>query len=282
MNDISDNLLQKEKELFFSTYKRLNITFERGEGCYLYRDNGQKVLDMFAGLAVNVLGYHHPEIIDAVNKQAAKYIHVSNLFYQLPQIEFAEKLTGITGYKKIFLCNSGTEAAETAIKITRKYFSHSDALKGDSDKKEIIAFSGSFHGRTMGALSLTARPAYRKSFEPFLPNVKHLEYNSVEQLKSCINDYTAAVFLEFIQGEGGIIPADNIFIKELFKLREKYSFLIIADEIQSGVGRTGKFFSFEHFGVLPDIVLLAKGIGGGLPLGAVLGNERVKDVFFLW
>jgi acetylornithine aminotransferase len=279
MSESLENLIQKDKELFFNTYKRLRVSFVRGEGCYLYDSNGRKVLDMFAGLAVNILGYNHTRVIEAIHNQAAKYVHVSNIFYQSAQIEFALKLIKLSGYKKVFLCNSGTEATETAIKITRKYFSAKEKKINNSNTLDIVAFTGSFHGRTMGALSLTERPAYRAGYEPFLPNVKHLKFNSVENLNAEINENTAAVFLEFIQGESGINQANTGFINSLFELRKKYGFLIIADEIQAGSGRTGKFFSFSHYGVSPDIILLAKGIGGGLPLGAVIGNERVENVF---
>jgi predicted acetylornithine/succinylornithine family transaminase len=245
---------------------------ERGEGCYLYTTGGRKILDMFGGLAVNVLGYNHPAMSKAIEDQVKKYIHVSNLFYQEKQLALAQKIKNLSGFSKVFFCNSGTEAVEAAIKATRKFFI-------GSQKKTLVSFSGSFHGRTMGALSLTARKKYRDQFEPLLPNVIHLNFNSVPELEKNINHETAAVFIECLQGEGGINPAAKDFIDKLIKLREKFGFLIAADEIQSGVGRTGKLHAFEHFGLQPDIVILAKGIGGGLPLGAILGNEKVQDVF---
>lgn len=265
-------LKETEEHNFFQTYKRLSLHITHGDGCYLITDSNEKILDMFAGLAVNILGYNHPKINSAIEEQIKKYIHISNYFYQDKQVELAEKILRMSGYRKIFFTNSGTESIETAIKLVRKYF------KG-TDKRELISFSGSFHGRTMGGLSLTARKKYREDFEPFLPDIKHLTYNDADELKKEINGNTAAVFIEFIQGEGGVIPAKKEFISELFELRDEFDFLIVADEIQSGVGRTGMLHSFEHYQVRPDIVTLAKGIGGGLPLGAVLGNERVKEVF---
>jgi len=177
----------------------------------------------------------------------------------------------LSGFKKIFFTNSGTEAAEAAIKIIRKKF------KGTA-KKELVSFTGSFHGRTMGALSLTFRKKYQEDFEPLLPNVKNAEFNSIDSLKQAVNENTAAVFIECIQGEGGINVADLNFIHKLAELKKKYEFLIVADEIQSGTGRTGKLHAFEHYEFLPDLVLIAKGIGGGLPLGAILGGETVEDV----
>ncbi|RPI15850.1 MAG: aspartate aminotransferase family protein [Ignavibacteriae bacterium] len=265
-------LIELEEMNFFHTYNRLNIKIDRGEGCYLYTDKNEKILDMFAGLAVNVLGYNHPKVNDAIEKQIKKYIHISNLFYQDSQVKLAEKIISLSGYKKIFFTNSGTEAIEAAIKLIRKYFY-------SQPKKEIISFTGAFHGRTMGALSLNGRDKYKRYFGPFLTDFKTLTFNSVDELEKNINENTAAVFLECIQGEGGINIITPQFVEALQSLREKYNFLIAADEIQAGVGRTGKLHSFEHFGLEPDIVILAKGIGGGLPLGSMLGNERVENVF---
>lgn len=270
------NLLDKyritEEQDFFHTYKRLPVVIERGDGCYLYTNNGEKILDMFGGLAVNVLGYNHPLLNEAIIEQLGKYIHISNIFYQDKQIALADKILELTGFSKVFFSNSGTESVEAAIKLIRKYFL-------GSNKKTLISFSGSFHGRTMGALSLTARKKYRDQFAPLLPDVKHLEFNSIRELEENIDETTAGVFIECIQGEGGINIAKQGFIDKLNELKKKYEFIIAADEIQSGVGRTGKMHGFEHFGLVADIVILAKGIGGGLPLGAILGNERVKDTF---
>lgn len=271
MDDKLKLLQQTEDTDFFHTYKRLPIVIERGEGCYLYTDKNEKILDMFGGLAVNVLGYNHPAINKAIEEQVKRYIHISNLFYQEKQVALGDKILELSGFKKIFFSNSGTESCEAAIKITRKFFT-------GTEKKELISFTGSFHGRTMGALSLTARKKYRDQFLPLLPDVKHLQFNNTKDLEN-ISDKTAAVFIECIQGEGGVNEVKKDFIDKINELKNKLGFLVVADEIQSGVGRTGKIHGFEHYGLGADIVILAKGIGGGLPLGAVLGNERVKDVF---
>ncbi len=264
-------LSSMEREYLFNTYKRLNILIERGEGCYLYTSEGRKILDMFGGLAVNVLGYNHPLLNKAIEGQIKKYIHISNLFYQENQILLAEKILKLSGFKKVFFTNSGTEAVEGAIKIVRKYF------KG-TNKKELVSFTGSFHGRTMGALSLTVRKKYQEDFEPLLSGVKTAEFNSKRSLESTVNDNTAAVFIESIQGEGGVNPVTQQFADKLNELQKKFGFLLVCDEIQSGVGRTGKLHGFEHFRLKPDLVLLAKGIGGGLPLGAVLAADSAAEV----
>lgn len=267
-----NNLKDREQNDFFHTYKRLEIAVEKGEGCYLYTAGGSKILDMFGGLAVNVLGYGHKKMNDAIKEQVDKYIHISNFFYQEKQIGLAEKIKTLSGANKVFFCNSGTEAAEAAIKLVRKYFS-------GSNKTELVSFTGSFHGRTMGALSLTARKKYREQFRPLLPGIKHLEFNSADVLERGINENTAAVFIECLQGEGGINPASKEFILKLNELKQKFGFLISADEIQSGVGRTGTFSAYTQFGLDADIIIMAKGIGGGLPLGAIAGFERVENVF---
>ncbi len=267
-------VLEIERDLFFQTYRRLRIYVKYGEGVYLVDFDGRKYLDMIAGIGVNALGYGNDKVKRAILEQVEKYIHLSNLFVQEPQLELADLLLKISGYKKVFFTNSGAEAIETAIKLTRKWGKK-------FGKNEIVAFSNSFHGRTMGALSLMDKIKYRDGYEPFLPEIYIARYNDVEDIEKKVNRRTAGVFLEFVQGEGGIIPADERFVQKIFELREKFNFLVVADEIQSGLWRTGTFFAFEHYGVKPDVVALAKPLGGGLPLGAVLGNERVADVFTL-
>lgn len=267
-----NDLRKHEENDFFHTYKRLNIVIEHGEGCYLYTDKGEKILDMFGGLAVNVLGYGHKKMNDAIKEQVDKYIHISNLFYQEKQIALAEKIKQLSGFQKVFFSNSGTESIEAAIKVIRKFFL-------GTEKTTLVSFTGSFHGRTMGALSLTARKKYREQFQPLLPDVMHFEFNSIADLEKNINDKTAGVFIECLQGEGGINPAKREFIAKLNELKQKYGFIISADEIQSGVGRTGTFNAFTQFGLDADIIVMAKGIGGGLPLGAIAGNARVENVF---
>ncbi|MBA4312454.1 MAG: aspartate aminotransferase family protein [Chlorobiaceae bacterium] len=256
---------------FFATYNRFPIHIDYGDGVYLFDIEGKKYLDFFGGLAVNSLGYNDADIRRAITDQIDKYIHLSNYFIQEPQQQLAKLLATHTGYKKVFFTNSGTEAIEGAIKITRKWGI-------PSGKSEIIAFSNSFHGRTLGALSLMDRNKYRDGFGPFLPNCKIIPFNDPIVLEKTIDENTAAVFLEFLQGESGIIPATEKFIVTLKQLQNKYKFLIVADEIQSGIGRTGKLFFFEHFDINPDIVVVAKALGGGLPLGAILGNNSVADI----
>jgi len=266
------NLIEREQSVLFQTYKRLPIIIERAEGAKIWDVDGNEYLDFLAGIAVNALGHSHPKIIEAAKNQIDKYMHVSNYFYQEPQIRLAEKLSSVTGYSRVFFTNSGTEATEGAIKLVRKY-------SFDKGKTEIIAFCGGFHGRTYGALSIMDKPKYKEKMGPFLPNTKVIELNYLSELEQNIDETTAAVFLEFIQGEGGIVSPTQNFVDKLEDLRRKYNFLLVADEIQCGVGRTGKFFGFEHFGVKPDIVTMAKGLGGGLPLGAILATEFLANVW---
>ncbi|MGB9772635.1 MAG: aspartate aminotransferase family protein [Bacteroidota bacterium] len=271
-NAIMNFLAARESKIFFPTYKRLPFEVDHGEGAYLVTPQGDRYLDCFTGLGVNILGYGNQRVLQAIAQQSRRYLHLSNLFLQETQIALAEKLLQVTGYAKIFLTNSGTEAVEGALKLVRKW-------SKKNGKTMIFGMTNGFSGRTMGALSLTERQKYREGFEPFIPNIDHIQFNDVADLRKKIGENTAAVFLEFIQGEGGIHVASGEFVHELFKLREKFGFLVVADEIQSGIGRTGKFFAFEHYDVRPDVVTIAKPIGGGLPLGAFLGADRVADVF---
>ena len=269
---MSSHLKEIENSTFLQTYKRLPIEIDKAESVFIYDKSGRQYLDFLGGIAVNVLGHSHPLIIDAVGKQIRRYMHVSNYFYQDAQIRFVSKLVGISGYDRAFLTNSGTEAIEGAIKFCRRW-------GFDSDKTEIIAFTGGFHGRTYGALSLMDKPHYKDKMGPFLDNMKIIEYNKIDELRKTINEKTAAVLLEFVQGEGGITTADTDWVDEIEKLRNKFDFLLIADEIQAGIGRTGDFFSFNRYNIKPDIVTLAKGLGGGLPLGCILTTERLSYVF---
>lgn len=261
--------LDKEKELFLPTYKRIPIMISQGRGVHLFDNNGNKYLDFFSGLGVNALGYAHPKIVGAVCSQISKFAHLSNNYITDIQIEFAELLLKYSGMSKIFLSNSGTEANEAAIKLIRK--------KYGPDKK-IYSLTSGFHGRTFGSLSLTDREKYRKGFEPYLPNITRINFDDTEDLKSKIDSNTAAVFLEVIQGESGIHILSNNFILALKELRNKFEISIIADEIQSGIGRTGKPFAYNHYNLKPDIVTTAKAIGGGLPLGATLTSSEFDNI----
>jgi acetylornithine/N-succinyldiaminopimelate aminotransferase len=267
-----ETIIEKEAKLFFHTFHRLPIEVDHGEGVYLYAKNGKQYVDFFGGLAVNALGYNNPRVNAAIEKQIHRYIHLSNYFLQDTQVELAERIVQASGFKRIFFSNSGTEAVEGAIKLARKWGQK-------SEKKQLLNLTNSFHGRTMGALSMTDRPKYREGYDPFLPNTNSIQFNDLNDLRSKVNGRTLGVILESIQGEGGVNVVTKEFANELTELQQKYGFLIIADEIQAGMGRTGKFFGFEYIGLHPDIVVIAKAIGGGLPLGAILGNERVADVF---
>jgi acetylornithine aminotransferase len=268
---VSESIFEKENKYFFHTFHRLPLEIDRGEGVYLYSKDGKRYVDFFGGIAVNALGYNHRHINAAIEEQIHRYIHLSNYFVQDKTVELAERIVNATSYKRVFFSNSGTEAVEGAIKIVRKWGQ-------GSGKTTLLNLTNSFHGRTMGALSLTERPQYRDGYDPFLPNTNSIKFNDVEDLCAKVNSQTLGVILEFIQGEGGINVISKEFVQKLKSLQEKFGFLIVADEIQAGLGRTGKFFSFEHYDIHPDIVVIAKAIGGGLPLGAILGNEKVADV----
>ena len=268
---MSESIFEKENKYFFHTFHRLPLEIDRGEGVYLYSKDGKRYVDFFGGIAVNALGYNHQHINAAIEEQIHRYIHLSNYFVQDKTVELAERIVNATSYKRVFFSNSGTEAVEGAIKIVRKWGQ-------GSGKTTLLNLTNSFHGRTMGALSLTERPQYRDGYDPFLPNTNSVKFNDVEDLCAKVNSQTLGIILEFIQGEGGINVISKEFVQKLKSLQEKFGFLVVADEIQAGLGRTGKFFSFEHYDIYPDIVVIAKAIGGGLPLGAILGNERVADV----
>ena len=255
------SIFEKEKELFLSTYKRIPVRITKGEGVHLFDSEGNKYLDFFSGLAVNTLGYAHPKIVAAVCSQISKFGHLSNNYITDIQIEFSELLLKYSRMSKIFLSNSGTESIEGAIKIIRKKF---------GPDKKIYSLTHGFHGRTYGSLSLTEKEKYKKGFEPFLPNIYKINFNDVEDLTAKVREDTAAIFLEFIQGEGGVNVISKDFISTLKELREKYKFAVVADEIQTGIGRTGKPFAYDHYNFQPDIVASAKAIGGGLPLGAIM------------
>lgn len=267
-----DLLKSRDAELFFPVFSRLDLVIERGEGPWLHASDGRRFLDFFGGLAVNALGHAHPAIRAAISEQAGLYSHLSNLFVQEPQVQLASRLTALTGMQRIFFCNSGTEAVEGAVKLVRKWGS----TRG---RHTMIAFSGGFHGRTMSALSLMEQDKYRTGYGPFLEGCRVLPFNDPVALREAVSESTAAVFIEFLQGEGGIVPASREFVAELETLRAQHGFLLIADEVQCGAGRTGRFSAFEHWGVRPDVVLMAKAIGGGLPLGAILTDDELAGVY---
>lgn len=257
-------------------YARFDIYFEKGEGVYLYDDKGKKYIDMLAGIAVNTLGYAHPKLTETICNQAKRLIHVSNLFKIKPQEEVAKILVeNSIEDGKVFFCNSGAEANETAIKLVRKYFYD----KGKSEKYEIITFTGGFHGRTIGSLTATAQPKYHEGFKPLLQGIKYAEFNNIESLKKALSKKTAAIMFEIIQGEGGINPIDKKFLKEIITIAKEKEILIVVDEVQTGIGRTGKFFAYQHFDFKPDIITSAKGIAGGVPAGAVIAKTDIAKSF---
>lgn len=264
--------IQRENNFFIKTYNRLPLEVSHAEGMYITTNDGKCYLDFLGGIAVNTLGHSHPKIIAAVEKQIRRYAHVSNFFYQDAQIEFGEMLCKLSGYDKVFLANSGSETTEGALKLARFWGN----LHG---KMEVLSLSGGFHGRTYGALSLMDKPKYKDGMEPFLPNTKVINFDDKEALIQNVNEKTAAVVLEFMQGEGGVRWISNEYVELLFQLKEKYNFLVLADEVQAGAGRTGSFNSFTSFACKPDIIWLAKGIGGGLPLGAILTTNNIAELW---
>ena len=264
--------LQEADRHFIHTYNR-SVIFEKGEGMYLFDNEGNKYLDMGAGIAVSALGYSNDEYKQALKDQIDKLIHVSNLYFTEPSIKAAEYLSKASGMDKVFFTNSGTEAIEGAIKLARKYAYNKDK----NSKGEIIAMNHSFHGRSMGALSVTGTKHYREPFEPLIGGGSFANYNDLESVKKLATKDTCAVILETLQGEGGIYPATDEFIHGLRKFCDENDILLIFDEIQCGMGRTGKMFTYQHYGVKPDIMTSAKALGCGVPVGAFAATKEVAD-----
>lgn len=258
-----------------NTYGRFDVTFEKGKGARLFDSMGKEYIDFVSGVAVNCLGHANDKIVQTIKTQAEKLMHISNYYWNQNAMDLAEKLCDNTDHQKVFFCNSGTESIETALKLSRKY----GRTFGTKDKNEIIYMDNSFHGRTMGALSVTGQPKYQENFRPLIGNVKSVKFNDKEQIKGEINDNTCAVIVEPIQGEGGIICADKEYLQLLRDLCDKYNALLIFDEVQCGVGRSGKLFAYQKFGVIPDIICMAKALGGGFPIGAVLAKEKAASAF---
>ncbi|MDQ7030100.1 MAG: aspartate aminotransferase family protein [Ardenticatenia bacterium] len=271
----SQNVIELEAQYIAPTYRRPPIVFERGEGVWLYDTEGNTYLDFVAGIAVNALGYGHPEMLTTLEAQARQLIHVSNLYHTAPHVLLARDLCESSFADRVFFCNSGTEANEGALKFARKW---ARLVSGNDDKYEIVAFSRAFHGRSMGALAVTANEAYRKSFEPLVPGVRWATFNDLESARQVIGPRTAAVIVEPIQGEGGIFPATHEFLTGLRALCDQHGAALIFDEVQCGLGRTGTLWAYEQYGVAPDIMALAKPLGGGLPIGAVLMTEAIASV----
>ncbi len=269
-----EKIFERDDKNYLPVFKRYKIVLERGEGAYLYDINGKRYVDFLAGIAVNVLGHAYPPLVDAIAKQAAKVIHVSNLYYTEAQANAAAKLVKLSGLDRAFFGNSGAEANEGAIKIARKF-----AKKISPDKTQIITAWNSFHGRTLATLTATGQPHYQEGLEPLPQGFDYVHFNDADELAAKISDKTCAVMLETIQGEGGVYPPRDGYLKRVRELCDKHGALLILDEIQSGMGRSGKFFAYEKYGIKPDIVTLAKGLAGGVPIGAFICTEEVAQAF---
>lgn len=263
-----------DNELHMHIYKRQNICFDRGEGCKLYDTNGREYIDFFSGISVSSLGYNDKELVDAISTQASKLIHCSNYFYSEPRSELMKNLLDDSVFTRVFLANSGAEANECAIKLVRRHYS-----KKGLNKSTIITAKDSFHGRTLATVTATGQPKYNEQFSPLPQGFKYVPYNDFAALKEAITDDVGAIMLECIQCESGVIPANYDYLVNAYALAKAKDILVILDEVQTGCGRTGKFYSFEHYGIQPDIATLAKGLAGGVPIGACLARGEVADAF---
>ena len=261
-----------DQNYHFQLYKRQPLTLVRGEGAHVWDDNGRQYIDALAGIAVNNVGHCHPRVVEAIRDQVGKLIHVSNLYTTIPQAHLAKRVVELTPLDRVFFCNSGTEAIEGAIKLVRRYH----FKKGKTGK--ILAMEGCFHGRSLGAISM-GKAKYQEGYQPLPEGFQRIPFNDLDALKNAVDDDTLAVFLEPVQGEGGINIVDKEYIQTARKLCNQYGALLVFDEIQCGFGRTGKFLASEHFDVTPDVVTLAKGLGGGFPIGAVLATEEASKAF---
>lgn len=263
--------IQDAEGALLHTYNRYQIVLDKGDGVYLYDYDGKKYLDFVAGIAVFALGYHNEEYNDALKEQIDKLIHTSNYYYNVPAVNAAKALKAASGMDRVFFTNSGAEAIEGAIKTARKYA----YLKDGRTDHEIIAMEHSFHGRTMGALSVTGNPKYREAFQPMIGNIRFAQMNDIESVKAQITDRTCAILLETVQGEGGLVPATEEFLKEIRRICDERDILMILDEIQCGMGRCGTMFAWQRYGVKPDVMTSAKALGCGVPVGAFLMTEKV-------
>ncbi|HVY31661.1 MAG TPA: acetylornithine transaminase [Polyangiaceae bacterium] len=267
-----DALVALGRDHLYQNYRQPPLVLVRGEGSRLWDAAGKQYFDLFAGIAVSTLGHAHPRLVAAITEQAGKLIHLSNYFYNQPNVELAARLTKLTGYDRVFFCNSGTEANEAILKLARRHFYN----KGEADRLRVIAFDNAFHGRTLGALAATGTPKYKEGFGPML-NVTHVPYGDVARVRQEMGPDVCAIIVEAVQGEGGVLPAPPGFLKALREIVDEAGALLLADEIQTGVGRTGTFLGFEHDGVRADAISLAKGLGGGVPIGAMLCRKELAE-----
>jgi len=272
---IATEIQENATRYLMNTYSRLPLTLDRGQGSLVYDAEGREYLDCVAGIAVNILGHAHPDIVDAIARQARQLIHTSNLFYTEPQTRLAERLVTHSFADKVFFCNSGTEANEAAIKLARRY-----SIKTFGPERiEILTMLNSFHGRTLASLTATGQPALQKGFGPMVPGFRYAPFNDLEALEASLTPQTAAIMLEPIQAEGGVVVPGIDYLKNVRKLCTERQILLIFDEVQTGMGRTGTLFAYEQFNIQPDIMTLAKGLGGGIPIGACLASDSVAAAF---
>lgn len=271
MSTTMQQYIDEAEKALLHTYNRYQVVFEKGDGVYLYDVDGRRYLDFVSGIAVFALGYHNEEYNDALKAQIDKIIHTSNYYYNLPAIEAATKLKEISGMDRVFFTNSGAEAVEGAVKTARKYA----FLKDGRTDHEIIAMNHSFHGRTMGALSVTGNPHYREAFEPMIGHIRFAKLNDFDSVLAQVTDRTCAILFETVQGEGGIYPATEDFMRKVRQLCDERDILLMLDEIQCGMGRTGTMFAWQRYGVRPDVMTVAKALGCGVPVGAFLMTEKV-------
>lgn len=267
---MSNHVIDQAEAAILKTYNRFQIVLDKGEGVYLYDNTGKQYLDFASGIGVQSLGYGNEEYKQALKDQIDKLTHISNLYYSEPMAEAAAKVVKASGMSRVFFTNSGTEAVEGAIKAVRKYA----WLKDGQHDHEIIAMNHSFHGRSMGALSVTGNPKYQEAFKPMIGNIKFAEFNDLESVKALVNEKTCAIIMETVQGEGGIYPATEEFLKGVRALCDEHDMLLVLDEIQCGMGRTGAMFAWQDYGVEPDIMTCAKALGCGVPVGAFVLNEK--------
>ncbi|RZB37419.1 MAG: acetylornithine/N-succinyldiaminopimelate aminotransferase [Desulfobacteraceae bacterium Eth-SRB2] len=272
---MTQEIIKKADQVIAKTYKRFPIVIAKGKGCTLWDTEGKKYTDFVAGIAVCNLGHAHPGVSKALSMQADTLFHVSNLYYTIPQVDLASWLTENSFADRVFFCNSGAEANEAAIKLARKYFKE----KGENGRYRIISMEHSFHGRTMATLSATGQDKIKQGFEPVLEGFDYVPFNDISALRGTIGPSTCAVLIEPIQGEGGVRCPDPDYLKAVRQACDETGILLIFDEIQTGMGRTGRLFAYEHFGIPPDIMTLAKALANGLPIGAMLAREEVADAF---
>jgi acetylornithine aminotransferase len=272
---IATEIQENAAQYLMNTYARLPLTLERGQGCLVYDAEGREYLDCVAGIAVNILGHAHPDIVEAITRQARQLIHTSNLYFTEPQTQLAERLVTHSFADKVFFCNSGAEANEAAIKLARRY---SQKVFGP-ERHEILTMLNSFHGRTLASLTATGQPALQEGFGPLVPGFRYVPFNDLETLEANLTPKTAAIMLEPIQAEAGVVVPDVDYLKDLRKLCTERHILLIFDEVQTGMGRTGTLFAYEQFGIQPDIMTLAKGLGGGVPIGACVATDTVAAAF---